>query len=87
MQALRTLKHRVPDGTHPTLAAVAGEALEKIVSVMREEVGWQESAGVLKAATLVRQEVCGPLAQKHEVAGEGGGPLVVEIREYSQEDA
>jgi hypothetical protein len=82
VQALRTLRHRVPEGTHPQLADVAGEALEKIVAVMREEVGWQESAGVLKAATLVRQEVCGPMTSKHEVTGEGGGALVVEVREY-----
>jgi hypothetical protein len=84
--ALRTLKHRIPEGTHAALSDVAGEAFEKIVAVMREEVGWQEAPSVLKAATLLRQEVCGPMASKHEVTGEGGGALVVEIREYREDE-
>ncbi|WFG54178.1 hypothetical protein Mx9_p71 [Myxococcus phage Mx9] len=35
---------------------------------------------------MIREEVCGPLAQKLEHSGPEGGALVVEVRKYGPED-
>lgn len=88
MKALRVSRLRVPEGAPEAHGFLADTALGRIIDVMMEQVTGPDAGNVLKAATRIREEVCGPLAQKHEVAGEGGGPLVVEIREYRDgEDA
>lgn len=79
VQAIRALRYRVPAGTPEPLAEVAGEAFERVVAVMRGEVLPDVAATVLKAATVVRHEVCGPLAQKLEHTGKDGEPLQVSI--------
>lgn len=79
MQALRTLRYRVPEGMPKVLADVAGESFEAIVDVMRGKVGWQDAAPRLKAATVLRHEICGPLATKVEMGGPDGGPVQVSI--------
>lgn len=77
--AIKGLRHRVPNGTPEPLAEVADEAFDAIVKVMRGEVHYTEAQTRLRAAKDVREEICGPVAQKHEVAGADGKPLAVSI--------
>ena len=88
VQALKGLRHRVPEGTPEPLADVAGVALDRLVDVMMERVeDPQLAAQVLKASTLIRAEVCGPPAQRLEHTGADGASLVVEVRKYPKGDA
>lgn len=68
--AIKGLHYRVPEGTAEPLAAVADEAFDRIVQVMREKVSPFASYAVLNAAKRVRDEVCGPLTQKVELGDE-----------------
>lgn len=77
--ALKSLRHRVPEGTPDALADIAGEAFQAIVDVMRGESYGAEGFTILSASKLVREEVCGPVKQKHEVTGADGGPVQVSI--------
>jgi hypothetical protein len=81
VQAIKGLKWRVPDGAPPEAAGLADEAFAKIVAVMREEVdtSFGHAAAVLKASAIVREEVCGPIAQKVNHADANGDPLQVSI--------
>lgn len=66
VQAVASLRHRVPEEVSPALKAIADRALSRVVDVLEERVGYREMAGVLKAATILREEVCGPLKQRVE---------------------
>jgi hypothetical protein len=87
VQAIKALNLRVPDGASDAAKALANRALERVVDVLEESVDFRQAGSVLKAATILREEVCGPMAQKHEVGGADGGALVVEVRKYGREDA
>lgn len=78
VSAIRSLRHRVPEGTPEVLADLAGESLEAIASVMRGKK-CLDSFARLNAAKAIREEVCGPVAKKVEHSGEGGGPVRVSI--------
>lgn len=65
--AVRGLRHRVPDDVHPVAKDLADHAFVRIVDVMDERVDPEHAANVLKAAVLVRDEICGPIAKKLEV--------------------
>lgn len=86
VQALKGLRLRVPEGAAPEAAELADRAFARVVDVLEERVHFQQAGHVLKAATMVREEICGPMAQKHEVGGVDGGALVVEVRKYPKED-
>lgn len=67
VRALKSLRVRVPENAPPELADVADEAFSAIVGVMRAEVfdpGMAQAR--LRAAAMVREEVCGPIKQKVE---------------------
>ncbi len=84
--AIKAIRHRVPHGTPEEVATAADEAFGRIVDVMRGNV--RKGAGdVLRAATAVRAEVCGPIVQKLEHTGADGQAMVVEVRTYGPEDA
>lgn len=87
IQAIKALNLRVPEGATDAARALANRALERVVDVLEEGVDFRQAGSVLKAATIIREEVCGPMAQKHEVGGADGGALVVEVRKYGREDA
>lgn len=76
--AIRAMRHRVPEGTDEALAALADEALMSVVGVMRKPARRGALVGLM-AAKAVREEVCGPIPKKHELTGENGGPVIVEI--------
>ncbi len=71
VEAVKSLNHRVPKDAPPEAAALANHALARIVAVLDERVHFTASGHVLKAATLLREEVCGQVAQKLEHTGTG----------------
>jgi hypothetical protein len=72
IRAIRAVKLRVPDGASEEHSDLAEEAFQGIVGVMRGDTKYIEHIPVhdrLRAMTIVREEVCGPIAQKVEVTG------------------
>lgn len=59
---------------------------ERVGAVLEGKVWFQDAGHVLKASAMVADAVAGPLAQKHEVGGTGGGPLEVVIRDLAKEE-
>ncbi|WP_199741925.1 hypothetical protein [Corallococcus sp. CA047B] len=70
---------RVPASAEPAAKALADRAFQRVVDVLEERVGFQQAGHVLKAATIIREEVCGPLAQKLEHSGPDGQALSITI--------
>ena len=58
---------RIPPNTPPEHAALADVALSRMVDVMHEDVHPAMAPSVLKAACVVREEICGPIVKKVEV--------------------
>jgi hypothetical protein len=54
---------------------------------MEEKVGAFASTAVLRASTHIREEICGPVAQKVQHAGADGGSLTVKVLSYAEEEA
>lgn len=65
--AVKSLRLRVPESTPEPLAEVADEAFNAIVGVMRSEAFDPGMASArLRAAAMVREEICGPVKQRVE---------------------
>lgn len=69
VKAICVANLRVPEGAAPEAAALADRAQQRLIDVMEEGVGAFQASHVLKAATRIREEICGPLAQKLDVSG------------------
>jgi len=70
LQALAMLSPkgiRIPPNTPPAHADLADFALERMVAVMCEQVHPSVAPSVLKAACVMREEICGPIVKKLEV--------------------
>lgn len=78
-KALAALRKRIPVDAHEDDVAVADEARDVMLDVMRGGVHWQEATARLKAATAIRLEVCGPIAQRMEHTGADGKDLSVSL--------
>lgn len=76
VSAIKGLRYRVPPGTPEPLGALADDAFDAVVGVMRGAHPFGAMA-VLGAAKVVREEICGPIAQKH----------VVQVEEIVEGDA
>lgn len=70
--AVRASNWRIPDDAPEEARQLAQQALERIADVMHGRVPIERQAAVLKAATDLRAEVCGPPAQRLEVKGKMG---------------
>lgn len=68
VKAISALRHRVPEDASPEAKAVADEAMATVVNVMRGKGGARFVRERLTAAAMVREEVCGTVPKKHEVA-------------------
>ena len=79
--AIKSTRLRVPDGTMPEHAALADRALQRIVDVMEERVFDRQSAAVLSAARVIREEVCGGIPKPVAVSGPAGAAIVFRIEE------
>lgn len=66
VQAIQAMGYRVPEGAQEHLRQVADRAWERIQDVMEGRVDFKAMQPVLKAACVLREEVCGSLTQKHE---------------------
>jgi hypothetical protein len=64
---------------------LAGDALATMVRVMRGQAG-PSSFSRLKAALATREEICGPITQRHELSGADGGALTIKIVKYTGGD-
>lgn len=69
VNAVKACRLRVPEDATPAAAALADRALQRVVDVMEEQVFFQSAPTVLKAATVLREEVCGRVADKTEHSG------------------
>lgn len=85
VQAIKALNLRVPEGASDAAKDLANRALERVVDVLEEGVDFRQAGSVLKAATMIREEICGQVAQKHEVAGKDGAALVIEVHKIAKE--
>lgn len=78
-QAIDACRFRVPDDASDEQIMLADRSLQRIVDCMEGRVFPEMLTGILKAATWVRTEACGPMAQKVEHSGPNGGELKVSI--------
>ena len=69
VQAVLSLRHRTPKDLDPELVAVADEAFGVIVRAMRGEFHFQDAGPRIRAATTVREELCGKVEERHLVEG------------------
>lgn len=86
VRAIKAARLRVPETVTPEAADLADRAQQRIIDVMEEQVHFTSAPSVLKAATRIREEICGVLSQRHEVTGRDGGALVVEVVTLPPED-
>jgi hypothetical protein len=75
LSALNALQYRIPEGTSEADIRLADEARDTILKVMRGEVHHSMAFPRLKAATYIREEICGTLAQRLQLGGEGGDAI------------
>lgn len=66
VKAIKVANMRVPETASPGERALADRALQRIIDVMEEEVSSFNAYSVLTSARLLREEVCGKVADKHE---------------------
>ena len=79
VQAVKAAGLRVPEAATPEQRELADEALGTVVEVMRGQVHYMDAPARLKAATVIRQEICGPVPTKLEHTGADGEPLTVRV--------
>lgn len=79
VRAIKAARLRVPETATAEAAELADRAQQRIIDVMEGSVHYMEAGNVLKAATRLREEICGPVAQKHEVTGKDGAPISFRI--------
>lgn len=77
--AIRALNLRVPPGADPVAAAVANEAFGTLVDIMRGLVRGPDAALRRSSAKDIREEICGPVAQKVNLADANGEKLTVAV--------
>jgi hypothetical protein len=65
--AIKAGNLRVPDSATPAERELAALALVRTVDVMMERVSSFSMHGVLTASRTIREEICGKVAEKHEV--------------------
>jgi len=61
------MRIRVPAGTPAPHADLADYALKRVVDVLNEDVDPLHATNVLRAATAIREEICGPIVKKIEL--------------------
>lgn len=64
-----TIRHRVPEDLPEPVKALADRALARAVDVLEGRVDGPGATAVLKAATFIREEVCGPVPRDVKLTG------------------
>lgn len=84
--AVAAAKLRVPEEADPAVQFIAGRALVRMLEVMEAKVWEKQARNVLAAATRVREEACGPLAQKLQHTGTDGNAITVVVRKFGEDE-
>lgn len=79
VKAVKAAGLRIPEGTPQEAREVADESLGVIIEAMRGQLGYLDGPFRLKAAAMLREEICGPVKQRFEHTGPNDGPLQVSI--------
>ena len=66
VSAINGLRYRVPPGTPEPLGQLADDAFDAVVGVMKGQ-HCHGAMAVLGAAKTVREEICGAIAQRHDI--------------------
>lgn len=77
VRAIKAAGLRVPASASQAEREIADEALQTVYAVMKKPgrgAGYQ-----LQAASMLREEICGPVPKKHEHTGADGKPLSITI--------
>jgi hypothetical protein len=69
MEAIKSAKIRLPKEASDVEAMVARYGFARICEVMAGTVGYRKAPSILKAAVLVREEICGPVARTINMEG------------------
>lgn len=87
VKAIKAANLRLPKDAPEPIKLLANRALERIVEVLEQQVHYTDAGNVLKAATRLREEACGPLMQKLALTDPtGDGPLQVIVQKYGDEE-
>jgi hypothetical protein len=86
VKAIKSINLRVPENAKPEAKLLANWALGRIIDATAGQVHPAMGHVVLSGATKLREEVCGPVHQRIEHSGPDGSNLVVEIREFKDDE-
>lgn len=67
--AIASARIRIPKDASPVEAMIAKRSLERLIEVMEGRVPFRKANAALKAAVMVREEICGPIQRTVEVKG------------------
>lgn len=82
MRAVKAAGLRIPADATPEARALADRCQQRIIDVMEERVYFLQAPGVLKAASGLREEICGPVPKRHELTGKDGEALTINVVTY-----
>jgi hypothetical protein len=68
-EAIAAARIRIPKTATPVEAKIAQRGLERLIEVMEGRVPFRKANAALKAAVMVREEICGPIQRTVEVKG------------------
>ncbi len=86
VRAIKVAKLRVPDNAPLEVVELADRAQQRIIDIMEGAVHHTQAGFVLKAAVHLREETCGPVAQKVQHQGADGGALTVKVVSLADEE-
>jgi hypothetical protein len=87
VKALKALSLRVPADASEEAKELADRALQRVADVMDGKVHSSIATPVLKAATHLREEICGPIVRKIEIDGKIGLSAILDEMEALPEHA
>ena len=76
-KASKIARFRAPEGTPEDVANIADKAFRRILRIMNGKIDYQSAGPQLKAACVVREEICGSIKQTIEHQGKNGGPVEI----------
>lgn len=86
VRGVKALGLRVPEGAAPDVRALADRAQQRIIDVMEGDVEPFAASTILKAATHLREETCGPIAKQVNLAGANGEQLTINVVSLDTDD-
>jgi hypothetical protein len=88
VKAIKALNMREPPNATESQKAILKETEDAVLKVMRGRVHGSIAMPVLKAATTVREEICGPIVKKIDLEAKVGlSHLLDEVASLEKEEA